>query len=147
MKLGNFLSDETKQALNDIRKSHSKEVFNKIAGSQKNKKEKAVSKPKDEKQNLNEPSAEDPLGENREEQRRQARKRRLLKILQKRKRKKEEEEARKRALAKKKARQKVEMEKRAENRLRVKKGYHGYSIETTNSIKAWSIPMGGLNKQ
>lgn len=33
------------------------------------------------------------------------------------------------------------------NRERIKKHYHSNPIETTSSIKAWPIPMGGQNKR
>lgn len=63
MKLGDFLSDEAKQALSDIRKSHSKVTSKKNNGVQKNGKDGSVSKPKDEKQKTKEYSLEDTLAE------------------------------------------------------------------------------------
>lgn len=151
MKLGDFLSDEKKQALNDIRKSQSKEVFDKIEEIRKKGKEEAVSKPKEKKRFLYDYSDNNPVVRSRKNKERK-----------RRKAKEEKEKKRLRivqglrtALIKKEASQEKtdrrnhndEATIREQNRNRVKKAHHDYSIETTNSIKAWSIPMGGQNKR
>ena len=151
MKLGDFLSDEAKQALSDIRKSHSKVTSKKNNGVQKNGKDGPVSKPKDEKQKTKEYSLEDTLAEIKKKRSerniRLQKENRRLKKLRKIKYVQEQKNPRRNAIKRAVQRQKDEEIKRTENRLRVKKTHHDYSIETTNSIKAWSIPMGGLNKR
>ena len=151
MKLGVFLSDEAKQALNDIRISDSKEIFDKIEEIRKKGKEGAVSKPKEKKRFLYDYSDNNPVVRSRKNKERK-----------RRKAKEEKEKKRLRivqglrtALIKKEASQEKtdrrnhndEATIREQNRNRVKKTHHDYSIKTTNSIKAWSIPMGGQNKR
>lgn len=159
MKLANFLSDDAKKALSSFRKSQSMEICDNTDNVRKNSTERTSSRPHEGKQELIKYTIEDALAEikqkrrernirmvkeKREEKRRKKRLRKLqqLKIAQEK-----EKEKRKRAIRKKIQNQKHEEEKRTQNRIRVGKSHHSFPIETFNSIKAVSIPMGGQNKQ
>ena len=145
MKLADFLSDKSKQALNEIRKSYSEESIDKqdyAAESNDDKQSKGIAKP------------------TRKVDRRiewQAKKKKKAELRQRLKEKKEayilakETERIKHALGKSKnldTRQyKQEENNKEQNRIRVENGNKIYPTSTTNSLKAWSIPMGGQNKR
>lgn len=162
MKLCDFLSDKSKQALYDIRKSQSKETFDKIEEIRKKGKELASAKSKVVKRYsykdsiinsiyINKDREEDikkRLAVQEEEKKRLKKERKKIRKLERIKHEQEkEEERKKREIQMELNRQKEEVRKRAQNRVRVAHTYNGYQTTSNNSIKAWSIPMGGQNKR
>lgn len=145
MKLADFLSDKSKQALNEVCKSYSKESLEKMD---------FEAEDNDDEQSQEKGKA------NRKVDRRiewQAKKRKKAELRQ---RLREKEQAY--ILAKETAKIKHALEKsspigtrqirkevdlKEQNRNRVHKGNKIYPTSTTNSLKAWSIPMGGQNKR
>ena len=145
MKLADFLSDKSKQALNEIRKYYSEESIDKqdyAAESNYDEQSKGIAKPT---------RKVDCRIE------RQAKKKKKAELRQRLKEKKEayilakETERIKHALGKSKSldtrEYKKEENNKEQNRIRVENGNKIYPTSTTNSLKAWSIPMGGQNKR
>ena len=154
MKLADFLSDKSKQALNEIRKSYSNEDS---IGEVDRNNLKLVDYTS---ANNGDEHSKEIANVTRKVDRRiewQAKKKKKAELRQRLKEKKEsyilakETERIKHALGKSKyldTRQyKQEENNKEQNRIRVENGNKIYPTSTTNSLKAWSIPMGGQNKR
>ena len=154
MKLADFLSDKSKQALNEIRKSYSNEDS---IGEVDRNNLKLVDYTS---ANNGDEHSKEIANVTRKVDRRiewQAKKKKKAELRQRLKEKKEayilakETERIKHALGKSKnldTRQyKQEENNKEQNRIRVDNGNKIYPTSTTNSLKAWSIPMGGQNKR
>ena len=154
MKLADFLSGKSKQALNEIRKSYSNEDS---IGEVDRNNLKLVDYTS---ANNGDEHSKEIANVTRKVDRRiewQAKKKKKAELRQRLKEKKEayilakETERIKHALGKSKnldTRQyKQEENNKEQNRIRVENGNKIYPTSTTNSLKAWSIPMGGQNKR
>ena len=154
MKLADFLSDKSKQALNEIRKSYSNEDS---IGEVDRNNLKLVDYTS---ANNGDEHSKEIANVTRKVDRRiewQAKKKKKAELRQRLKEKKEayilakETERIKHALGKSKSLDKREYKKeennKEQNRIRVENGNKIYPTSTTNSLKAWSIPMGGQNKR
>ncbi|MCH4017048.1 MAG: hypothetical protein LKF06_05425 [Prevotella sp.] len=142
MKLADFLSDKSKQALNEIRKYYSEESIDKqdyAAESNDDKQSKEIAKP------TRKVDRRIEWQEKKAELRQRLKEKKEAYILAK------ETERIKHALGKSKSldtrEYKREENNKEQNRIRVENGNKIYPTSTTNSLKAWSIPMGGQNKR
>ncbi|MCI2088759.1 MAG: hypothetical protein LKK21_11580 [Prevotella sp.] len=142
MKLADFLSDKSKQALNEIRKYYSEESIDKqdyAAESNDDKQSKEIAKP------TRKVDRRIEWQEKKAELRQRLKEKKEAYILAK------ETERIKHALGKSKSldtrEYKKEENNKEQNRIRVENGNKIYPTSTTNSLKAWSIPMGGQNKR
>lgn len=159
MKFSYFLSDDSKQALNDIRKSLSKEVFGQIDDSSNKGNDQSSSKTKELKQKSHNNSDTNNFERGRkiaEERKRRAFRKKQQKIEMKYKRRLSMLGALKDKVEKALEDDGIEYTKdcapkedikRAQNRMRVAHTYNGFQTKSVNSLKAWSIPMGGQNKK
>lgn len=154
MKLADFLSDKSKQALNEIRKSYSNEDS---IGEVDRNNLKLVDYTS---ANNGDEHSKEIANVTRKVDRRiewQAKKKKKAELRQRLREKKEAyilakgTERIKHALGKSKnldTRQyRKEENDKEQNRIRVENGNKYYPTSTTNSLKAWSIPMGGQNKR
>ena len=154
MKLADILSDKSWKALNDVRKSCHKGVIDKIDENRNS-----------EKQTDYDPSANcdvehsKEIGKEKKDRRIvwRANKKKKAELRQRLREKKEayilakETEKIKQALGKSRTIDTREYRKeennKKQNRIRVENGNKIYPTSTTNSLKAWPIPMGGQNKR
>jgi hypothetical protein len=154
MKLADILSDKSWKALNDVRKSCPKEVIDKIDENRNS-----------EKQTDYDPSANcdvehsKEIGKEKKDRRivwrankkKKAELRQRLREKEKAYRLAIETEMVKQALGKNTYIGKKEFRKeentKEQNRIKVERGNNIYPTSTSNSLKAWSIPMGGQNKR
>lgn len=153
MKLADFLSDKSKQALNEIRKSDfEKESIDEVGN---NLKLVDYTPGNNGDEQSNEISKATRKVDHRIE--RQAKKQKKAELRQRLREKKEayilakETERIKHALGKSKIKDTREYRKeennKEQNRIRIENGNKIYPTSTINSLTAWSIPMGGQNKR
>ena len=154
MKLADFLSDKSKQALNEIRKSYSKEdsigevdrnnlkLVDYSFANNGDEQSKKISKAA---RNFDRRIEWQAKKKKKAELRQRLREKKEAYILAK------ETEKIKQALGKSRTIDTREYRKeennKKQNRIRVENGNKIYPTSTTNSLKAWSIPMGGQNKR
>lgn len=155
MKLADFLSDKSKQALNEIRKSYSEESIDMYGGNTNNVKQVDCTSGNYNNEQSREISRAKRCVDRRIEW--QAKKKKKAELRQRLREKKEayvlakETEKIKQALGKSRTidtrEYKKEENNKEKNRIRVENGNKIYPTSTTNSLKAWSIPMGGQNRR